>query len=317
MTPIQYVDSHTAGEPTRVVYAGGPSLGNGPLDERLARLKNEFDHFRRSVVLEPRGSDALVGALLCEPVDADCTTGVIFFNNAGYLNMCGHGAMGVAATLAHLGRVAGQQCRLETPVGAVNVTLTSPHRVTIANVPSYRYHAQAEVEVNGMGKLRGDVAWGGNWFFLLKESPLPLTIDRLPELSSAAWRLYQALAQQGVTGAEGAPIDHIEFCGPPVAPDANGRNFVMCPGGAYDRSPCGTGTSAKLACLAADGELQPGDTWVQEGILGTRFVGTFRKLTGGLITPTVTGDAYVTAEGRLVLNSNDPFRFGIPAGNGP
>jgi len=305
------VDSHTEGEPTRVVVEGGPALGGGPLPERVRRFRDEADGFRRAVILEPRGSDAVVGALLCEPVDPTCATGVIFFNNAGYLGMCGHGTIGVVVTLAYLGRIGTGTHRIETPVGVVEATLIDANRAAVANVPSYRYRKGVGVEVDGLGVVTGDVAWGGNWFFLVDRSPYELTGANIGRLTDAADRVRHALNRAGITGADGGEIDHVEFFGPPVAPDAHSRNFVYCPGGAYDRSPCGTGTSAKLACLAADGKLAPGELWVQESIVGSRFTATYRIGNGGRVVPTIVGRAFVCAESTLLRQPGDPFAEGI------
>ncbi|MCS7047021.1 MAG: proline racemase family protein, partial [Gemmataceae bacterium] len=244
MQRIQVVDSHTGGEPTRVVVAGGPDLGRGPISERRALFRDRHDDFRAAVVNEPRGSDVLVGALLCEPVDADSVAGVIFFNNVGVLHMCGHGAIGVAVTLAHLGRIGPGKHRLETAVGNVAFEYHGGNRVTIENVPSFRHAAGVTVSVAGHGRITGDVAWGGNWFFLVGEHAQALDLGRVGELIDFTWRIRQALARDGVTGRDGAEIDHIELFGPPRDPANHARNFVLCPGKAYDRSPCGTGTSA-------------------------------------------------------------------------
>jgi 4-hydroxyproline epimerase len=238
---IHIIDSHTGGEPTRVVVSGGPDLGTGPMAERLDRFQNRFDHIRSAVVNEPRGNDAIVGALLCEPSDASYDAGVIFFNNVGYLNMCGHGTIGLVVTLKHLGRIAGGTCRLETVCGPVEARLLDENRVTIRNVASYRSAAQVAVEAPGIGRVHGDIAWGGNWFFLVGGHGLPLTLGHLEELTDYAWRVRQGLEAQGIRGADGREIDHIELIGPPAAPGADGKNFVLCPGKAYDRSPCGTG----------------------------------------------------------------------------
>ncbi|QDU39559.1 4-hydroxyproline epimerase [Maioricimonas rarisocia] len=310
---IRYIDSHTEGEPTRVIVEGGPDLGRGSLGERLGRFRESADQFRQAVIIEPRGWDAVVGALICEPTDASCAAGVIFFNNTGYLGMCGHGAIGLAVTLHYLGRTGLGKQRLETPVGVVEVDLLSPHEVAIENVPSYRLHSRVTVEVDGLGSVTGDVAWGGNWFFLVGESPVPLVAENVDQLSHAAKRIKLALIRERITGAEGAEIDHIEFFGPPGSPNAHSRNFVLCPGDAYDRSPCGTGTSAKLACLAADGILQPGVPWIQESIIGSRFSATYRLDEAGRIVPRITGRAYVCAEGTLIQQPDDPFRHGIQA----
>lgn len=311
LTGIRFIDSHTAGEPTRVIIDGGPELKADSLSDRRNRLREMADHFRQCVINEPRGCEALVGALLCEPADSSCATGVIFFNNTGYLGMCGHGAIGVAVTLHYLGRVGLGVQRLETPVGVVEVNLLSPNEVAISNVPSYRLHSGVGVEVDGLGTITGDVAWGGNWFFLVDGTPAPLTLDHIDVLSDAAQRIRDALKREGITGADGAEIDHIEFFGPPEAPDAHSRNFVYCPGGAYDRSPCGTGTSAKLACLAADGKLQPGESWIQESVIGSRFEATYLNAGAGQVVPTITGNAYLCSEGTLIRQPDDPFKYGI------
>ncbi|MCE9608364.1 MAG: proline racemase family protein [Planctomycetia bacterium] len=308
---MRVVDSHTEGEPTRVVLSGGPDLGQGPLRERLQRFRTTVDDFRRAVILEPRGSEAMVGALLCEPEDPTCATGVIFFNNAGYLGMCGHGAIGVAVTLAYLGRIGIGTHRFETPVGIVEVQLRSAHEVAIENVPSYRYRSKVTVEVESLGMVVGDIAWGGNWFFLVEKSPYNLTADNIRLLNDAAHQVRLTLRQRGITGIAGAEIDHVEFFGPAQSAAGDSRNFVYCPGGAFDRSPCGTGTSAKLACLAADGKLKPGDPWNQESIIGSRFTASYREDSAGRIIPTVSGRAYICAETTLIQQPEDPFRNGI------
>ncbi|MBM4001877.1 MAG: hydroxyproline-2-epimerase [Planctomycetes bacterium] len=313
---IRVVDSHTEGEPTRVVLSGGPDLGPGPLAERLRRFRATADDFRRAVILEPRGSEALVGALICEPHDRSCAAGVIYFNNAGFLGMCGHGTIGVAVTLAYLGRIGIGTHRLETPVGIVEVRLLSPNEVAIENVPSFRYRSRVAVQVAPFGTVFGDIAWGGNWFFLVEESPFPLTADNIRALNDAAHQIRIALRQQRITGIDDAEIDHVEFFGPAQSAAANSRNFVYCPGGAFDRSPCGTGTSAKLACLAADGKLEPGASWVQESIIGSRFSASYRHDENGRIIPTVSGRAYVCAEANLIQQPDDPFRNGIAFGSG-
>lgn len=308
---MRVIDSHTEGASTRVIVDGGPELGAGSLRERLERFRDRADSCRRFSISEPRGSDAVVGALLCEPVDEACAAGVIFFNNTGYLNMCGHGAMGVAVTLSYLGRIGPGIHRLETPVGVVQVELLSPNEVAIENVPSYRHRAKVAIDVPGLGAVTGDIAWGGNWFFLVEQSPVPLVMESLRQLDDAARRVRAELERREITGSDGGLIDHIEFFGPPNAADANSRNFVYCPGGAYDRSPCGTGTSAKLACLAADGKLAPGELWVQESIIGSRFSASYRTDESGQIIPRITGRAYVCSEATLIQQPDDPYAHGI------
>jgi 4-hydroxyproline epimerase len=311
-TRIKVIDSHTGGEPTRVVVAGGPDLGGGSMAQRAVRFRQRFDSFRSATVNEPRGNDALVGALLCEPSDPACAAGVIFYNNVGYLGMCGHGTIGLVVTLAHMGRVApGTTCRLETPVGNVDARLNPNGSVTIRNVASYRSAAHVTVEAPGIGLVCGDIAWGGNWFYLCSGHGQELSLARVDELTDFAWRIRQGLEAHGVTGAEGGLIDHIELFGPPTAAGADSKSFVLCPGKAYDRSPCGTGTSAKLACLYADGKLRPGQVWRQESITGSVFEGAV-SLVDGKLYPEITGYAYVNAEADLLLDERDPFCYGIP-----
>ncbi len=309
-TRIRIIDSHTGGEPTRVIVGGMPDLGRGPMEDRLERFRSKYDDIRAAVVNEPRGYDAIVGALLCPPSDPSCDAGVIFFNNVGYLNMCGHGTIGLVVTLAHMGRIREGACRLDTVCGPVEARLVDPNRVAIRNVPSYRCAAHVAVEAPGIGTVYGDIAWGGNWFFLIAEHGQTLTPDRLEELTDYTWRVRQGLEAAGITGADGREIDHIELFGPPAAPGAHSKNFVLCPGKAYDRSPCGTGTSAKLACLYADGKLLPGEIWRQESIVGSVFEGRV-NLVNGEIIPEITGSAYVNAEAELILDTRDPFCYGI------
>jgi 4-hydroxyproline epimerase len=315
---VHVIDSHTGGEPTRLVVSGGPDLGNGPLAERLQRFRAEHDRFRSAVVNEPRGSDVMVGVLLCEPVDPACAAGVIFFNNVGYLGMCGHGTIGLVTTLSYMERIEPGEHRIETPVGPVTAILHSNGEVTVNNVASYRLSANVEVEVTGYGKVQGDVAWGGNWFFLVNDKALEngyaysleLSLYNIEQMTDFAWAIRQALRQQGITGTGNQEIDHIELFGPSRLPSVDSKNFVLCPGKAYDRSPCGTGTSAKLACLYADGRIREGQVWKQESIVGSIFEGSI-TVREGKIYPSIKGAAYVNAEAELVLDSDDPFCMGI------
>ncbi len=307
---IQIIDSHTGGEPTRLVVGGGPDLGSGPIADRLKVLRSEFDNFRSAVVNEPRGSDVVVGALLCEAHESNCSAGVIFFNNVGYLGMCGHGTIGLIASLAYLGRIAAGEHRIETSVGIVTATLHQTGEVTVHNVPSYRKDAKVAVDVPGFGVIRGDVAWGGNWFFLVEEHGFDLTLKNIDVLTNFTWDIRQALKAQGIAGDGGQEIDHIELFGPSSSPGVNSRNFVLCPGKAYDRSPCGTGTSAKLACLYAEGKLREGEVWKQESIIGSVFEGRI-TVRDGRVYPSITGSAFVNSEAELVLDPRDPFCNGI------
>ena len=308
MQRIQIIDSHTGGEPTRLVIGGFPDLGTGTMAERRALLAAQHDAWRATTVLEPRGNDVIVGALLCEPVDPANAAGVVFFNNTGYLGMCGHGTIGLVASLAYLGRIQPGVHGIETPVGTVSTTLHEDGSVSVRNVPAFRLHHRLAVDVPGYGAVIGDVAWGGNWFFLVTEHSQRVTSDNLQALTQFTTAIQQALEAQGIRGSDGGVIDHIEV----FAEDeqADSRNFVLCPGGAYDRSPCGTGTSAKLACLAADGKLQPGQVWRQASIIGSVFEASYER-DGDKIVPTLRGRAHISAEATLLIEDNDPFGWGI------
>ncbi len=310
---VQVVDSHTGGEPTRLVLSGAPDLGGGTIRDQLVRFREQHDSFRSGVVNEPRGNDAIVGALLCKPADPTCQFGVIFFNNVGFIHMCGHGTIGLVATLAHLGKLQPGHVKIETSVGVVSAELHESGEVTVRNVPSYRHFEDVTVEVENYGPVTGDVAWGGNWFFLTKGySPIELRLKNLEELTSLTWRIRKALERHNITGKAGAEIDHIELFAPPRDKTAHSRNFVLCPGKSYDRSPCGTGTSAKMACLYADSLLCPGEKYRQESIVGSIFEGHV-ELVDGQIIPYIKGSAFVTAQSELVIDERDPFRWGIPA----
>ena len=305
---IRVIDSHTGGEPTRVVVSGFPDLGRGTIGEKLETFRRDYDQFRSAIVREPRGHDAIVGALLCEPIDPSATAGVIFFNNVGYLGMCGHGTIGLVRTLEFMGAIKPGTHKIETPVGTVEAELDEDNNISITNVPSYRYAKDVIVDVDGIGAVKGDIAYGGNWFFLVGDHPLKLKLDNLAELTDYTARIRASLAANNITGDNGGEIDHIELFS--STPTADSRNFVLCPGIEYDRSPCGTGTSAKLACLYADGKLGEGDVWRQESITGTIFEGSIRR-DGEKIIPVISGSAYVTAESDLILDTNDPLCFGI------
>lgn len=308
MQRVQVIDSHTGGEPTRLVVAGGPDLGSGPFQARLERFQAEHDTFRSAVVNEPRGSDVMVGALLLEPASPECAVGVVFFNNVGYLGMCGHGLIGVMVSLAHQGRLQPGAHSIDTPAGVVSATLHEDHSVSFDNVPARRKAKNVPLDIPFLGKIRGDVAYGGNWFYIVEDHDLQLVRENVDRLTEVAWEIRQAI------NAAGHPeVDHVELVAPPRSADAHASNFVLCPGKAYDRSPCGTGTCAKLACLAADGRLAENEPWIQESVIGSRFVGHYRWLDRqqGTVIPTITGKAHVMAESTLLLDEQDLFAWGI------
>ena len=307
MKRIKVVDSHTGGEPTRVVVEGLPDLGSGSLAQRRERFAKKFDRWRSACANEPRASEVIVGALLVEPAEPGCAAGVIFFNNVGVIGMCGHGTIGLMITLAYLGRIKPGEHRIDTPVGVVSASLSADGQVTVTNVASWREKKDVTVDVPGLGRVTGDIAWGGNRFFLVEKHNEKLSLDNVDHLTDVAWRIRQALNSQGFTD-----VDHVELFSPAAAP-AKAKNFVLCPGKAYDRSPCGTGTSAKLACLAADGKLAEGEGWVQESIVGSRFEASYNWLdrASGKVAPRISGTAFITAESTLLLDERDPFCWGI------
>lgn len=308
---IRVIDSHTEGEPTRLVIEGFPDLGNGNMAERLAIFKSEYDHYRKAIILEPRGNDVLVGALLCQPQNKDATAGVIFFNNEGYLGMCGHGTIGLMASLYHLGLAQAGKHTIETPVGNVVAELHEDGSVSLENVYAYRYKKDQKVMVESLGEVVGDIAWGGNWFFLVNQKFLDINLNNVKALSDITLRIMAALKEQGIRGNDGQLIDHIELF--QESSNADSQSFVMCPGGAYDRSPCGTGTSAKLACLAAEGSLAEGQIWVQSSVIGSKFYASYQRADADGIIPTIRGTAHVCGDNTLLLNPTDPFCWGIVA----
>ena len=321
---FKIIDSHTGGEPTRMVYNGFPDLVGDTIQDKLQSFKQNFDHLRQSIILEPRGNDVLVGALLLPASNPKATAGIIFFNNTGYLGMCGHGTIGVIISLAYQQKISAGVHWLETPVGLVKATLHDDNSCSVQNVPSYRHKKQVEIHVPQLGLIRGDIAWGGNWFFLVSEHGQDIQASNVKQLTQVTMQIKQALVAANITGENGGEIDHIELFADSDDTKVDSKNFVLCPGSAYDRSPCGTGTSAKLACLAADNRLAPEQLWQQQGIVGSVFTGSYQHATDlnniesttypeHTIIPTIRGHAYVCAETTLIVQEDDPFKWGIPS----
>ncbi len=311
-TFLKIIDSHTGGEPTRVIVKGCPDLGIGTSAQKIQTLRENYDWIRTATLLEPRGFEAMVGAILTEPHSEDCVAGVIFFNNSGYLNMCIHGTIGLAATLKHMGVINSGSHKIDTPVGIVTIHLNDDDSISVDNVASYRYKSEISVEVPNYGTITGDIAWGGNWFFLIDNQGPKVIPENIAALTDFTQAVMAALLEQGITGEDGGEIDHIEVFGPAADDHSDSRNFVMCPGGEFDRSPCGTGTSAKLASLYDSGKLAAGDTWRQSSIINTIFTGEVTP-TGeaNQVIPTVTGSAWINGETTVIINPDDPFAFGI------
>jgi proline racemase len=310
---IQVIDSHSDGEPTRVVVDGWPQPVVDTMAARRDDLRARFDHLRRAVVREPRGHEAVVGALLTPPVDPASTAGIVFFNNGTYLGMCGHGLIGVVRTLEFLGRLRPGRHQFDTPAGTVRAELAEDGSVTIENVPARLYLRDVAVQVNGYGPVTGDVAYGGNWFFLTHAGAVPVDMAHVRELTRFTQAIQDAIRAAGITGADGGDIDHIEISAPPTRPDADARNYVLCSGGDYDRSPCGTGTSAAMAALHERGRLALEQPWRQESITGSLFTGWLTRRDDGALVPHVRGTAFVTGEATLHFDPRDPFRCGLGA----
>lgn len=307
---VDVVDSHTGGEPTRVVLRGGPPLVSPTMAQRRLEFAERFDAYRSAIVNEPRGSDVMVGALLTEAENEGSDAGVIFFNNVGMLGMCGHGTIGVVETLRHLGRLRGNRARLDTPVGTVEATVRADGAVEFDNVPSYRHAKDVGVRLDDGEVVVGDVAYGGNWFFLASSGMRALTMPNVRSLTTYTERIRDALERAEIRGKDGEVIDHIELFEESPVDGVDSRNFVLCPGLAYDRSPCGTGTSAKAACLYGDGKLADGEVWHQASIVGSVFEARVRLTQEGLI-PTIAGRAFVNAEATLLLDPADPQCWGL------
>lgn len=308
---MKIVDSHTEGEPTRTIFDAGLDLGSGSLAEKAEVFEKNYRDFCGSVLKEPRGNDAYVGALVVDSEESDCAAGVIFFNTVQNLGMCGHGTIGLSATMAHMGLIKPGHHKFETPVGKVAINLKTPNRVSVTNIESYRLLKNVLIEIPSYGPLTGDVAWGGNWFFLVKESPIDIKLENLRELTDLSLQIRKALEIKGITGTQGAWIDHIELYGAPESTEANSRSFVLVPSGSYDRSPCGTGCSAKMACLAADGAWPAGKIWIQESVIGSTYALVYEQGQNGGVIVTIEGTAFVTAQVTLIFESQDPFRVGI------
>ncbi len=308
---MHVIDSHTGGMPTRVILDNAPDLGTGPLAERAQRLATEHEAFYKSVLLEPRGQPGMVAALLVPPVDPDCVTGVIYFDADAVLGMCGHGTIGLGVTLAHLGRITPGTSKIETPAGVITIDLHDTNTVSVTNVESRRVRKSVTVETTQYGPVTGDVAYGGNWFFILDPSPIPVAPENIRALTDMTIAIREACIAQSVGGEGGEPVDHVIFQDSSGTPDVHSRNFVLCPDDNYDRSPCGTGSSARLACLAADGLLAPGAEIVQHSVIGSPYRLSYQPGPNGGVIPTLTGQAHIMADSTLVFAVNDPFKQGI------
>jgi 4-hydroxyproline epimerase len=314
-TQLRVLDSHTIGEPTRLVIdewcAASLDLGTGSVRQRRDVFRERYDHLRRAIVADPRGVEAMVGVVLVPPTDPSCDLGAIYFNRVGYLDMCGHATIGLAVSLGHLGRISPGPFRLETPAGVVGVQWHGGTSVSFQCVSPRRIHRGLVVRCADGTTVSGDVATSGLWFFICRDHGLSIDTEAISQLRDKAWAIRRSLAAAGVTGDTGEVIDHIVLMGPPQDPANHARNFVLCPDGAFDRSPCGTATSALVGCLHDDDLLAEGALWRQESILGGVYEASINR-SGGVLMPTVRGQAWITAESTLHFAADDPYRTGLP-----
>ena len=311
---LRVIDSHTIGEPTRVVidesFSDGLDLGAGTVRERRDRFRERYDHVRRALVGDPRGAVAMVGVILVPPADPTCRFGAFYVNRVGYLDMCGHATIGLAVTLGSLGRIEPGSFRLKTPAGMVGVTWHGGGEASFAGVPPRRIHKGLRISCDDGSDGSGDVATSGLWFSICRDHGLPVEPAAIPALTARAWSIRRALEARGITGDGGETIDHVMLLGPPAEAGHDGRAFVLCPDGAFDRSPCGTGTSALVGCLFEDGMLEEGRTWRQESVLGGVYEASVRR-EGSMLIPTVRGRAWIAAETTLYFAADDPYRTGL------
>jgi len=308
---MHVIDSHTGGEPTRVILSGGPDLGGGSIEQQAQVLARDHQDFLNAVLAEPRGQPAMVAALLVPPTSPDSVTGVIYFDIAAVIGMCGHGTIGLGVTLAHMGKIQPGQHLIDTRAGQVGVELHDPHTVTVRNVESRLVTEQLTIDVPGFGAVTGDVAYGGNWFYIIDPSPMAVETHNIRALTDLAVAIREAANAQRVPGPGEELIDHVILHGHSPDPAIHSRSFVLCPDDTYDRSPCGTGCSARLATLAAKGLLLPGKVITQQSIIGSCFDISYQPGPNGGVLPTLRGQAHVMAEAHLVFDPADPFRHGV------
>lgn len=324
----QAVDSHTEGMPTRVVTGGvGVLPGETMAQKRLAFLAGH-DHVRTLLMYEPRGHSAMSGAILQPPTRPDADVGVLFIEVSGCLPMCGHGTIGVATVLVETGMVAVTEpetvIRLDTPAGLVTARVAvqdgAATSVTLAGVPSYCHALDEVVDVPGWGPVRYDMAYGGNFYAIVRLADLGLAFDRSQHsrMLDVALALMDAVNEQNpVRHPEQPEIDvcHHVYLQAPGSTARHSRHAMAIHPGWFDRSPCGTGTSARMAQLHARGELDLGVDVVNESVLGTRFVGRLvgRARVGDhdAVLPTVTGRAWITGLAHYLLDPTDPFPAGF------
>ncbi|MCX7884843.1 MAG: proline racemase [Caloramator sp.] len=326
---INAVDSHTMGEPTRIVIGGVPVIPGKTMPEKKAYLEKNLDHIRTAIMHEPRGHKDMFGSIITQPTKEEADLGIIFMDGGGYLNMCGHGSIGALTVAVELGMVPVKEpytdVVLEAPAGLVKgkvkVEDGKAKEVSIVNVPSFLYKQDVEVDVPEVGKLTIDISFGGSFFALVKSSDIAIDIctSNAQKLCDVGMKILKAVNEQ--VKVQHPVLEHIksvdlvEIYGPAKNPKATLQNVVVFGQGQVDRSPCGTGTSAKLATLYAKGQLKINEEFIYESITGTMFKGRVLEETKvgdyKAIIPEITGSAYITGFNQFIIDPEDPLKYGF------
>jgi proline racemase len=331
MLTLRTIDAHTAGEPLRLIVSGFPPVEGETMLDKREWVREQHDHLRRALMLEPRGHADMYGALLTAPERDDSDAGVLFMHNAGYSTMCGHGIIAVATIALERGLLmarAGRSAMIfDTPAGSVHVTAAmspaEPDRVShvsFRNVPSFVLEGGIAVRL-GSRELRADVAFGGAFYAIVdsESTGIPLVPERLADLRKAGMEIRDRVEATVRAVHPEAPELHgiygTIFTGPAASSDADLRNVTVFADAAVDRSPCGTGTSAVMAVLSEMGLLGVGQTFTHESIIGTLFRGRVmdETMVGEVraIVPEIRGEAYITGESTFLIDERDPLAFGF------
>jgi proline racemase len=327
-TVFETIDSHTMGEPTRIIVKGFPELAGNTMMERKKYLEENFDHYRTALMLEPRGHKDMFGAILTEPISKEADLGVIFMDTGGYLNMCGHGSIGSSTVAVETGLVKVTEpyteVVLEAPAGLIQARIKVEKgkavETSILNVPAFLYLKDVEVEIDGYGKIPLDISFGGSFFAMINAEKIGLTLntENIGEITELGMKIIKKVndtVEIKHPYLDITTVDLAEFYCSPTNAAANKKNVVIFGDNQVDRSPCGTGTSAKLALLYAKGELSIGEEFVYESITGSMFKGVITEeieINGyKAVLPQITGSAYITGFNRWVIDERDPLKDGF------
>jgi len=326
---IHAIDSHTMGESTRIIISGMPIIPGKTMAEKKEYLEKNLDYLRTAVMHEPRGHKDMFGSIITSTTSPEADLGIIFMDGGGYLNMCGHGSIGAATVAVETGMVEVHEpitnIVLEAPAGLVKAQVKVEHgkakEVSVVNVPSFLYKRDLQVEVPDIGKVTFDISFGGSFFALVKDSELKVQIEpkNANIISERAMKLRDIINKeikvQHPTQPHIKTVDLVEVYGDPKSQDANYQNVVIFGSGQVDRSPCGTGTCAKMAALYAKGELKINEVFVYESIINTKFKGRVLEetLVGEFkaIIPEITGSAFITGFNHFVIDEDDPVKYGF------